>query len=90
MGADDFVPKPYKRSELAARIKAQLRVRDTLAGAALAPLRRGASSSGAQGRCTDTGAAAGAAGVTGRCVQLWVPGLAWRAALQHWVRSLPW
>ncbi|KAF5839072.1 hypothetical protein DUNSADRAFT_1689 [Dunaliella salina] len=35
-GADDYVAKPYKRSELTARIMAQLRVRDNMASAAAA------------------------------------------------------
>ncbi|KAG2448553.1 hypothetical protein HYH02_006444 [Chlamydomonas schloesseri] len=35
-GADDYMTKPYKRAEMVARIKAQIRIRDSMAAAAAA------------------------------------------------------
>jgi len=56
-GADDYVAKPYKRSELIERIKAQLRVRDGLEIAA---------ASGVAGALTAASSGLGGSGKAGR------------------------
>ncbi len=62
-GADDYMTKPYKRAEMVARIKAQIRIRDTLpAGGALVADGGSAGAAVAGAKPALAGSAAAAAG----------------------------
>lgn len=62
-GADDYMTKPYKRAEMVARIKAQIRIRDTLPAGAVAVVdggNAGAAAAGAKPALAGSAAAAAA------------------------------
>ncbi|KAG2496110.1 hypothetical protein HYH03_005713 [Edaphochlamys debaryana] len=74
-GADDYMTKPYKRGEMVARIKSQVRVRDDLIGPAAAAAAPAAVTAATAGSTAAAAAAAGlaspppaAAGQTGSMV----------------------